>query len=75
MSHDYTRVLATLTNAQRAAVYEWLAADADYYEARHAWSSMWQQPDSPYVCPQCGPAPEGPDAHAARMHTWPPLDA
>lgn len=27
--------------------------------------------DSDYVCPQCGPAPEGPDAHAERAHTWP----
>jgi hypothetical protein len=25
-----------------------------------------------YVCPQCGPAPEGADAHAERAHTWPP---
>lgn len=24
-----------------------------------------------YVCPQCGPAPEGADRHAERMHAWP----
>lgn len=24
---------------------------------------------SDYVCPQCGPAPEGPSAHAERAHT------
>lgn len=24
-----------------------------------------------YVCSQCGPAPEGPEEHARRAHTWP----
>lgn len=24
---------------------------------------------SDYICPQCGPAPEGPDEHAERFHT------
>lgn len=24
-----------------------------------------------YVCPQCGPAPEGPNAHAEVAHVWP----
>lgn len=27
-----------------------------------------------YVCPQCGPDPEGPEAHAEKHHTWPPVD-
>lgn len=26
----------------------------------------------PYVCPQCGPDPNGADVHAEMRHTWPP---
>lgn len=29
--------------------------------------------DSDYVCPQCGPDPNGSEVHAQTHHTWPPL--
>lgn len=33
------------------------------YQPRHA------RPPSSYVCPQCGPDPDGPEAHTEAHHT------